>query len=271
MPSIPSRSALPGKGEPLHTNRQSPPDENAIDVFGSGAGPDAGLHAPVWHLLLPGALAIVVAIAVMGLGLDLRLADVFYAWEGGSWSLRSATLTESLIHVLGRNLVAAAWLAVVLAYAATWSRPQWRRLRKPLGLLALSVLLSTLLVSWIKSWSNIDCPWDLARYGGSRVYLDFFAARPAGMPDAACFPAGHASGGYAWMALYFFFLSVRPAWRWRGLAVGLALGLVFGIAQQLRGAHFLSHDLWTAALCWSVAVAVHALARQPLQPARLPH
>jgi membrane-associated PAP2 superfamily phosphatase len=35
-------------------------------------------------------------------------------------------------------------------------------------------------------------------------------------------------------------------------------GMVFGLSQQLRGAHFLSHDLWTAALCWLVAVAVHA-------------
>lgn len=31
------------------------------------------------------------------------------------------------------------------------------------------------------------------------------------------------------------------------------LGLTFGITQQLRGAHFLSHDLWSAALCWAIA------------------
>jgi hypothetical protein len=28
------------------------------------------------------------------------------------------------------------------------------------------------------------------------------------------------------------------------------MGVVFGATQQLRGAHFLSHDLWTAAICW---------------------
>lgn len=37
------------------------------------------------------------------------------------------------------------------------------------------------------------------------------------------------------------------------LALPLTLGLVFGIGQQLRGAHFLSHDLWTAWLCWLCA------------------
>ena len=79
----------------------------------------------------------------------------------------------------------------------------------------------------------------------------------AWMPAASCFPAGHASAGYAWVALYFFFLARRPAWRWRGLAIGLIAGAVFGIAQQLRGAHFFSHDLWTLMICWSTALLLY--------------
>jgi membrane-associated PAP2 superfamily phosphatase len=145
-------------------------------------------------------------------------------------------------------------------------RRRWRAWRRPLACLALSVLLSTLLVAWIKSWSNVDCPWDLVRYGGQHAYVDLFAARLAQPSTGRCFPAGHASAGYAWMAAYFLLLAVRPAWRRYGLSAGIVLGLAFGFAQQLRGAHFLSHDLWSAALCWLVAVAVHAAAQQPLQP-----
>lgn len=221
-----------------------------------------------WHLIAPAVAAIGLAVAFDLLQFDLRLADAVYGWEGRHWALRSALLTESVIHVFGRDAVLAAWLAVCAAFAATWLQPRWRACRRPLACLALSVLLSTLLVAWIKSWSNMDCPWDLVRYGGGRAYLDLFAARPGGMAHGACFPAGHASGGYAWVALYFFLLATRPAWRWAGLAAGLALGLVFGISQQLRGAHFASHDLWAAALCWGVAVAVHAAARQPLHAAK---
>jgi membrane-associated PAP2 superfamily phosphatase len=33
-------------------------------------------------------------------------------------------------------------------------------------------------------------------------------------------------------------------------------GLAFGLAQQWRGAHFMSHTLWSAAVCWGVALAV---------------
>ncbi len=36
--------------------------------------------------------------------------------------------------------------------------------------------------------------------------------------------------------------------------IGLVAGLIFGISQQLRGAHFLSHDLWSLTICWLVAL-----------------
>ena len=41
------------------------------------------------------------------------------------------------------------------------------------------------------------------------------------------------------------------------LAIGLAAGLVFGISQQFRGAHFLSHDIWSLALCWYLSLGIH--------------
>ena len=218
-----------------------------------------------WPLLAPAFAVIAAALLSSLTRFDLLLADALYAWQGGTWSLRASFLTQQLLHVAARDASVAAWTAVVIALASARSDARWRAWRRPLACLALSVLLSTLLVAWIKSWSNVDCPWDLVRYGGQRAYVDLFAARPAQLSPGGCFPAGHASGGYAWMATYFLLLAVRPAWRRYGLAVGIALGLAFGFAQQLRGAHFLSHDLWSSALCWLVAVAVHAVARQPLQ------
>jgi membrane-associated PAP2 superfamily phosphatase len=109
----------------------------------------------------------------------------------------------------------------------------------------------------MKSWTHVDCPWDLVGFGGTRSYHDLLAALPAHASPGRCFPAGHASAGYAWLALFFFLGDTRPSLRWKGFAVGLGAGVVFGIAQQLRGAHFASHDLWTLMLCWLVAVLLH--------------
>jgi membrane-associated PAP2 superfamily phosphatase len=35
--------------------------------------------------------------------------------------------------------------------------------------------------------------------------------------------------------------------------VPLGLGVIFGLAQQARGAHFLSHDLVSLGICWLCA------------------
>jgi membrane-associated PAP2 superfamily phosphatase len=231
---------------------------------------------PRFHLLHAGLPLIAFAALVtwtMVLGGDQWLADRMYAWQGNQWVLRRDFVTEQLIHRLGRDISTMAWLTVLAAWIVARTRPGWGSLRRPLAYLLVSVAVSTALVAWVKSWSNMDCPWDLVRYGGAREYVGLFAMRPLGMPRGACFPAGHASGGYAWLALYFFLWSVRPRLRWLGLAVGAALGLVFGFAQQLRGAHFLSHDLWTLAICWTTSLGLFLWFRRRVvvtEPAAVP-
>jgi membrane-associated PAP2 superfamily phosphatase len=263
MPRASGRTTIQGGAlqRPQHTSL-------ALSDEPSVYGDSVPTPKPSWRLLLPPLLAIMAAVAVTVLKLDLWLADLLYSAQGGQWALKKAFVTERLLHVAGRNAVAAAWVLVLLALAATWWKPQWRSRRRPLAGLALSVLLSTVLISSLKAFSGVGCPWDLVRYGGDRAYVDIFSALLAGTPNRGCFPAGHASAGYAWLALFFFFQAVRPAWRWRGLTAGIVLGMVFGLSQQLRGAHFLSHDLWTAALCWLAAVAVDAAMGQSSQSVR---
>lgn len=210
---------------------------------------------------LPLAAFVLLSAWLLGLRGDLWLADHVYAWEGGRWSLQSHWLNERVLHTGARWASIVAWLGVLLAWLATLLRGQWRAWRRPLGYLALAVLLSTGLISVLKSFSHMDCPWDLARYGGTRVYHGLLQMRAE--TPGRCFPAGHASAGYAWLALFFFFAVVKPAWRRRGLATGIGLGLLFGVDQQLRGAHFLSHDVFTAMICWSIALGLYLLMLRP--------
>lgn len=204
-------------------------------------------------LLLGWSAFLALMLAGRSLQLDTLVADTLYQLQGGAWQLRNHVVAEDILHAGGRRLSqmmgAAAGIALLLSYCVAGLRP-WRR---GLAYLFLAVALSTLAVSVIKHLVSMDCPWDLSRYGGEREHIGLLQRRPPSYPDTACFPAGHASAGYAWLALYFFFAATLPRWRWAGLVFALGLGLVFGITQQLRGAHFLSHDLWTVMLCWSLS------------------
>jgi membrane-associated PAP2 superfamily phosphatase len=68
-----------------------------------------------------------------------------------------------------------------------------------------------------------------------------------------CFPAGHASAGFAFFGGYFAFRDDAPGIARLWLGAALLAGLLLGIAQQMRGAHFMSHTLWSGWICWSVA------------------
>lgn len=210
----------------------------------------------LWHLL-PLALLLFALVVAMN-GLDQWLADAVFRWEGMQWALRDSPLTRHVIHQLGKRFSTLLWLGFAIALALTWRKPDWRPLRRPLAYVLLAVAISTITVTVIKSLTHMDCPWDLAGLGGQRPFIDLFETRPATLGPAACFPAAHAAGGFAWVALYFFFLRVAPRWRYAGLGIGLLAGMVFGLAQQLRGAHFLSHDVASLAVCWGVACAVEA-------------
>ncbi len=196
---------------------------------------------------------------LMGLGGDQWLADRLFAMQGHAWTLQSSPFLQEVLHAGGREVSKMAWCAALSLWLLSLCTNRMRALRLPLAYLLVSTLFATALVGWMKRWTHMDCPWDLLRYGGDKAYYGLFAQLPHGMQAGRCFPAGHASAGYAWVALYFFFERTWPSLRHWGLALGLVAGLAFGLAQQLRGAHFASHDLWALGISWLVALTLHRL------------
>ncbi len=212
----------------------------------------------VLHWLLPFLLLVMATFLLDIWQFDLTLADTWYFLEGSNWQLRNSWLLEKLLHKGGRMLVGVMLLSVLALLGGTWKMPNLRHYRHGMLYLFVAVALSLGLVSLFKSLTHISCPWDLFRYGGSQPYVSMDNAL-FGAGHGKCFPAGHASGGYAWVALYFVCLKYWPQWRLAGLGLGLLLGFAFGLAQQLRGAHFPSHDIWTLAICWYSALVVYQL------------
>ena len=68
------------------------------------------------------------------------------------------------------------------------------------------------------------------------------------------FLAGHVSNAVALVGgtLALRALSTRASRLW--LVAVCVLGLELGLTHLLRGAHFASHSLWTAWICWSLSV-----------------
>jgi membrane-associated PAP2 superfamily phosphatase len=196
--------------------------------------------------------------------LDLRLAH----WFGGpqGFALRDDWLLSSLLHEGGRRI---GWLLVlVLCFAVWWPVGPLVRLSGSRRLqFASTTLLALLVVFAIKSTSQTSCPWSLAEFGSVAQHLSHWSTLADGGPGR-CFPAGHASTGFAFFGGYFVFRDSQPGLARGWLVTAIAIGLLFGFAQQARGAHFMSHTLWTGWICWIVAWVAHLFWPRPLSEQR---
>ncbi len=192
-------------------------------------------------------------------GIDLWLAGHFYDKQNMLWPLREHWLTAGLIHNGGRNFDKAVGLVWLITFIVTICKPKLKPWRKPLLFFFSATVPGMLLVSLGKNFTHIYAPWDLLVFSGDKPYLKLFDHVPAGSAVGHDFPAGHASGGYAFLSLYFFFRLYKPAWRFYGLFIGLFLGLLYGFGQQMRGAHFLSHDLFSLVICWYSSLTVYLI------------
>jgi membrane-associated PAP2 superfamily phosphatase len=176
-------------------------------------------------------------------GLDRRLSDAWYDPARGFF-LKHSWWAEGLIHDAGRTLVALAGIAALLVWFLSFRKPRLRFWRRPALYLFAAIALSTGTVALLKALSGRPCPWDLGRYGG-------------GGSAGGCFPSAHGATGYSLMALFFALRDRGPRLARAGFFLGLGLGTLFGFGQVVRGAHFLSHNLWSAAVCWAVAAALY--------------
>jgi len=215
-----------------------------------------------WRWTLAGLLALLVWDAS---GLDLVLARWFGTASG--FALENHWLWRGLLH---DDLRPWPWamelgllLAVFMPVGAFRHLPMARRAQ-----LALGTLAALLVVSSLKLHSHTSCPWELREFGGVAAYVSHWAWDVADGGHGGCFPGGHASAGFAFLGGFFAFRHFLPATARRWLAGALAAGLVLGLAQQVRGAHYMSHTFWTAWLCWTVTAAIDAAVSRQLARGR---
>lgn len=212
----------------------------------SGAGPR-------WALVptLLGALALLAE----RVDLDRALTRLWFDPQARVFPWRHAYLLDTVLHHWAKYLVVAMALAALAALAAACLVPRWRTCRRPLAYIVLGLVLAPAAVSAAKLASATPCPWDIAEFGGS---MEYRAAH--GHAPVHCFPAGHASAGYALMVFYFTGVAAgRRRHARRALYGGLAAGTLLGVGRMLQGAHFLSHTIWTGLVCWYVLLALYAL------------
>lgn len=205
------------------------------------------------------ALAAVVAWDLSGL--DLTVTRLF--GDAGGFALRHAWWTERVLHD-GARWVSWAVLGVLLVnIARPWFEGPDQHERIAWVLVTLACVIA---VPALKRVSATSCPWDLQLFGGTAVYVPHWLWGLTDGGPGHCFPSGHAASAFGFLSGYFVLRRHAPGTARRWLLAVLVSGAVLGGTQTVRGAHHLSHTLWTAWVCWTlswVLIATLSVRRRP--------
>lgn len=201
----------------------------------------------LWPVFLLGAVTAVFELTP----LDLVVQDRLFNFTTGRWLVDGREPIGRLVFYTGPKAFVITLGGVLLALAAGPAR--WRKRfqldRRGLWIAVLTLASLPALAGLGKRLTNVHCPSELRRYGGTVPYVALcgsYSADDRPVERGHCFPAGHASGGFALGSIAW----LRPSRRWRtwAMALGLGLGWWMGAYQMLKGAHYLSHTLTTLLL-----------------------
>lgn len=210
-------------------------------------------------LTLPLVLGALMLVPLLGFGLDVSLSALFYT-PGKGFTLWHDWLLEKVLHDWVKEITRAVVLLLALAAFASLRLERLRHLRLPLWYVLIAALLAAAAVTAVKHTSLQTCPVGIDLFGGSEPYFSLFDPVPAGVRSGQCWPGGHAASAFSFFPLVF---AARQMGRQR-LARGIfwlvmLFGLVLTMVQVARGAHFFSHQVWTALICWYVSLAAYWL------------
>lgn len=251
----------------LKPHLTSAPDTGAMNHSGSTAAtlepPAMAAGAPVIAWLWLGAL-LLTGLWDIG-GLDLAVMRLIGTPTG--FPLQHTWVLERVLHEGVRQAATGLFLltGVWALWPARWNHERLSVLalpRRERWAVLVLVTLSLVAVNLIKNASRTSCPWDLQVFGGPAVYVSHWTWGLADGGTGRCFPGGHASSAFAFFGLGLPWL-MPPAGTDRDRSIGLGwlaavllAGVVAGVVQTVRGAHYPSHTLWTLVICGGVSLAL---------------
>ena len=216
----------------------------------AAAAARAAAPRPCWRAtdLKAGLFTLLLLLAWDASGLDHAAMQLVGNAHGFVWQQHA--LTRGLLHDGGRVL---GWAVAALLLLNVW-RPLFGGLTRAERVRWLLVTLACVaVVPAFKQLSHTSCPWDLAEFGGVARYVSHWQLGVVDGGPGRCFPSGHATAAFGFIGGWFVLRGRHPRAARAWLAAVLLAGLAFGGTQYLRGAHYPSHTLWTAWLCWLIS------------------
>jgi len=204
-------------------------------------------------------IVLIISIIFFGLSdIDLSVQDMFYNFKTKSWILSSSIEPWHFIFYSGaKKLLILIGVAFLFGFICFYNTKLLQSYKKCILIVILSAIIVPLTVGFLKKTTNMPCPKHEINYNGKMIKTAVWQKYPkpySTMPKIKCWPAGHASGGFALLSLFFLFKSKKN--KKVAIIVALLIGWAMGLYKMVIGDHFLSHTIITMILAWLIILII---------------
>jgi len=205
-------------------------------------------------------LLLVITIYIFAISsIDIKIQDMFFNKSNQTWIVDKHLEPYKFIFYDGiKKLLILIALSFLLTLIFFRKKAIVKAYKKGIIVVILSAILIPVTVGGLKKATNMPCPKNEIHYGGIYPATKVWEHYPKNFKQPSsikCFPAGHASGGFALLSLFFLFKSRRN--KTLALVGALTVGWSMGIYKMLIGDHFLSHTVITMILAWFIILLLH--------------
>lgn len=190
--------------------------------------------------------------------LDLKFQHLFFDEQNKQWLIdKDNQPIKYIFYKLPKYFIIAYGIILLITLITLRINNQKIYLQKKILFLTAALILTPLTVAILKHYSPINCPVHIKEFGGGGLYispLDIFNNSTFFNNSGKCFPAGHASGGFSLISL--FFVIEDKKYKYISLLGSIILGFTMGLYQIAKGAHFLSDTIFTMSIAFLICISL---------------
>jgi membrane-associated PAP2 superfamily phosphatase len=202
---------------------------------------------------------LIAAVLFFGLsGTDIWLQGHFYNPQTHQWIVDSNNGVLKFIFYDGiKRLLIIVAVLFLLGLLIGWKKEWMRFYRRGFIIVVLSSIIVPFVVGSLKNVTNMPCPKSLDIFDGTYPHTcvwEKYHTKDCHLEKQKCWPAGHASGGFALLSLVFLFHSRKN--KMIAGSVAMVIGWSMGTYKMLIGDHFMSHTIITMILAWLLILLI---------------
>ena len=190
--------------------------------------------------------------------IDIAVQDLFYNAKNSSWIIDEQNKLLSFIFYSGlKKAIVLFGIGILVSLIFFKNQPIIKKYKSGLVIVLLSLIIVPSVIGALKATTNMPCPNNEIRYGGIYPKTKLWEKYPDTFHPSSkskCYPAGHASGGFALLSLYFLFKNPRN--KKIALLIAFTIGWIMGLYKMMVGDHFLGHTITTMLLAWLLVLVI---------------